>query len=77
MVRQVLDRALACDNGLDEESKHGEHSLHAARIVRTLISYGIAQHFNLKPSRLKMPLSHQIETMQAAMLKSHGNMGGP
>ena len=33
VVRQVLDWALACDNGLDEESKHREHSLHAARFV--------------------------------------------
>ena len=38
VVGQVLDWALACDNGLDEESKHGEHSLHAAHLVsHTLI----------------------------------------
>ena len=27
VVGEVLQRSLACDNGLDKESKHGEHSL--------------------------------------------------
>ena len=35
MVRQVLNWALACDNGLDEESKHCEHSLHAAHLCQS------------------------------------------
>ena len=28
VVLKVLNGSLACHNGLDEESKHGEHSLH-------------------------------------------------
>ena len=68
VVRQVLDWALACDNGLDEESEHGEHSLHTARFVKTVIilwqytTLSFNAKDRLKLSRLKMPQSYQIET---------------
>ena len=34
VILEVLNGSLACDNGLDKESKHGEHSLHSNHMLR-------------------------------------------